>query len=71
MTDEELAIRENEIMVTGAIMMVIYQMGPDTIEIVTGDHNDVWNAVWITVPWMKSRYRITVTMDPEGEPARV
>lgn len=72
MTDEEWDIRENEIMVTGAIMMVIYKMGPQKIEVVKGDNNEIWNAVWITLPWMNSRYRITVTMDPvEGDPARV
>jgi hypothetical protein len=55
----------NEIMVTGGVFMALSQWPESRVEIPLDENGEPSNSVWLWVPWMKSRYRVTVTMDPE------
>lgn len=57
--------RENAIVVTGAVMMALGGMGAEVVRDQTGDPQP---ALYIWPGFMKSRYRVDITMDPEDEP---
>jgi hypothetical protein len=51
----------NEIMVTGAVYMALQQIPEAQVE----PNQNQMNSLLLWLPWMKSRYRVTITMDPE------
>lgn len=55
---------DNELIVTGAVFAALVENGQFAVEIppLADNHG---NSVWVRVPFMQSRYRVTVEMDPE------
>jgi hypothetical protein len=71
---EEMSTAEdrfmNEILVTGALYAALHEaIDSDLcqVAIATDEDGQYTNALWIWFDFMKSRYRLTVTMDPEEE----
>lgn len=59
-------IRANELLVTGALHGLLWsEDAVDRCEIVFDEEGNAQTAIHIWLDFMKSRYRITVTMDPE------
>lgn len=56
---------DNEVVVTGALLMLVgarFKTEP-----VTTEERQATNELYVWPEFMKSRYRITVTLDPEGK----
>lgn len=66
-------IRDSETIVVGALLMALEtamaQMPGATLELPHGGELP-WNAVWLNLDFMKSRYRVTVTWDPSPDDPR-
>lgn len=67
-------IRDSETIVVGALLAALEtamaQMPGATLELPTGATELPWNAVWLNLDFMKSRYRVTVTWDPSPDDPR-
>lgn len=60
---------QSELMMTGALYAALTLAGEADVqvELITDEHNNATTALWVKVDFLRSRYRITVTMDPEKE----
>jgi hypothetical protein len=55
----------NELIVAGALFTALYQIPAISKVDFPGDEDTA--ALWVWFDFMKSRYRVTVTMDPESD----
>ena len=63
---------ENNLLVTGGVFMALMARADLDPQIVSapGEEGEVpTNAISIKPPWMNSRYRVTVTREPEEDPS--
>lgn len=63
---DQTDIEANELLVTGGVFaMLCTQPGVSQCQPVFDEEGNAQTAIHIWVDYMKSRYRLTVTMDPE------
>lgn len=62
---EEADKLANEILVLGGLAAVLLEDDRVKVGIPMDENGQVSNYIWVSVAFMKSRYRLTVTMDPE------
>jgi hypothetical protein len=67
MTPEEWDKLANELLVAGGVFMVLDSHPGFRCEIVLDVEGQATTSLHVWADWMKSRYRVTVTLDPEEE----
>jgi hypothetical protein len=67
LTAESLDRHMNEVLVTGALFAVLSSHNFTELEGIdlVLDDGVATNALWVWIGFMKSRYKLTITMDPE------
>lgn len=67
MNDAEADKKAKEILMLGAITAALLDDGCVSVGLPMDEQGQVSNYMWVSVDFMRSRYRLTVTMDPEDE----
>lgn len=60
----------NQILATGAVFAVMrgVALPPEQVDVIYDANRQATNAMWCRFDFLKTRYRITVTMDPADSP---